>query len=97
MGYNKTNIYVNNKLFRVCKAVILNISVKEISQLIDIKDIDEVIDKYYNVDNWNNIFAEFFREKYVVQAPFERLPNIRNDLAHNRFLEEDSEKKTFCK
>ena len=50
---NKTNIYVNSKLFRVCKAVILNISGEEISQLIDIKDIDEVIDKYYEVDNYD--------------------------------------------
>ena len=39
--------------------------------------------------NWNNIFKEFFREKYVVQAPFEKLSNIRNYIAHNRFMEED--------
>ncbi len=26
--------------------------------------------------NWNNIFREFFREKYVIQAPFEKLSNI---------------------
>ena len=46
--------------------------------------------------NWNNIFKEFFREKYVVQAPFEKISNIRNDIAHNRFMEEDYERcKTY--
>ncbi len=41
--------------------------------------------------NWNNIFRKFFNQKYRFQAPFEKLTNIRNDLAHNRFIEEDFE------
>ncbi len=46
--------------------------------------------------NWTQVFQKFFREKYVIQAPFERISNIRNDLAHNRFNEEDTEKcKTY--
>ena len=49
-----------------------------------------------NKKNWNNVFKGFFHEKYVVQAPFEKLSNIRNDIAHNRFIEEDYERcKTY--
>ena len=46
--------------------------------------------------NWNNIFIQIFKNKYIIQAPFENLSNIRNDLAHIRFLEEDFERcKTY--
>ncbi len=42
--------------------------------------------------NWAQIFQQFFREKYVIQSPFERISNIRNDLAHYRFNKEDFDK-----
>ncbi len=46
--------------------------------------------------NWQNIFKNFFREIYIIQAPFERISSIRNDLAHSRFKDEDFEKcKTY--
>jgi len=42
--------------------------------------------------NWEKIFKQFFRKKHIVQANFERIISIRNDLAHNRFNEKDYEK-----
>lgn len=46
--------------------------------------------------NWRNIFKNFFREDYIIQAPFERISSIRNDLAHNRFKDEDFDRcKTY--
>ena len=45
----KTNIYVNNKLFRKCKAVLFTISGKDVSQFDDIRDINDVIDNYSNL------------------------------------------------
>jgi len=42
--------------------------------------------------NWNSVFSKFFINKYAIQAPFENLSQIRNDIAHNRFREEDFER-----
>ncbi len=41
----KTNIYVNDILFRSCKAILLNIPSKEFSNLHDINSIDESMEK----------------------------------------------------
>ena len=41
----KTNIYVNNKLFLNCKAILINISGMEFSNLHDINSIDEAVEK----------------------------------------------------
>ncbi len=41
----KTNIYVNDKLFRSCKVILLNVPGKEFSNLHDINSIDEAIEK----------------------------------------------------
>ncbi len=46
--------------------------------------------------NWINIFEKIFGSSHTLKAFFERISSIRNDLAHNRFNEEDSEKcKTY--
>ena len=41
----ETNIYVNGKLFRNCKAILLNIPSREIPNLHDINSIDEAVEK----------------------------------------------------
>ncbi len=41
----KTNIYVNNKLFLNCKAILINISGMEFSNLHDLNSIDEAVEK----------------------------------------------------
>ena len=38
----KTNIYVNNQLFRQCKTLLLDISLDQISSFDDIVSIDEL-------------------------------------------------------
>jgi hypothetical protein len=38
---NETNIYINNKLFRQCKFLLLNIPVKNVEDYADISSIDE--------------------------------------------------------
>ncbi len=62
-------------------------------------DFLNLIDYVYIISqkkNWTQIFQKFFRDKYIIQAPFERISNIRNDLAHSRFNKEDFDKcKTY--
>jgi len=61
----------------------------------DAIDFLNLIDYVYIISqkkNWAQVFQKLFREKYVIQAPFDRISNIRNDLAHNRFNKEDFEK-----
>ena len=40
----KTNIYVNNKLFRQCKYVLIRKSVNELEDLLILESIDELAD-----------------------------------------------------
>jgi len=59
---NKTNIYVNNKLFIQCKYLLFNVSIDEIDNLKDINSIDEV------VVNLNRSF-EFSTQREIKISP----------------------------
>ncbi len=71
---------------------------KRTYQVIDFLTFMDYSNIILNKKNWNNIFSDFFNQKYIFQAPFEKLTYIRNDLAHNRFIEDDFERcKTYIK
>lgn len=47
---NKTNIYVNGKLFNQCKYLLLNLSPKDFNKFDEIESIDEAFKIYHKID-----------------------------------------------
>ena len=61
----ETNIYINGDLFRVCKALMLNIPIDETKSFEDIKSIEEALEKLKSTEknDWENIKYELSPEE----------------------------------
>ena len=60
---NETHIYIEGKRFRQCKKIILEIPIENITELKELKSIDELVDKQEN-------FSENLKDVITPEAEF---------------------------
>ncbi|MHA1931117.1 MAG: hypothetical protein ACW96X_01180 [Promethearchaeota archaeon] len=61
----KTNIYINGKLFEQCKFLLLNIPVKEISDLNEIGSVDEAAENLSKDLERRVKLVKIWKEEYL--------------------------------